>query len=47
MILLIDITKGNFKRIKSLRSQLKTEFIKFETKDYFVIDIEIQMSNSI
>jgi hypothetical protein len=40
MILLIDITKGNFKRIKSL-SQLKTEFIKFETKDYFVIDIEI------
>ena len=39
--------RGNFERIKSLRSQLRTDFIKFEIKDYFVNDAEIQESNYI
>ena len=44
---LIDFTRGNFERIKSLRSQLRTELKKFETKDYFINDTEDQGSNCI
>jgi hypothetical protein len=35
---LINFSKSNFERIKSLSSQLRTEFVKFETKNYFVND---------
>jgi len=34
--------KGNFEIIKSLKSQLRFELIKFETNDYFVNDAKIQ-----
>jgi len=44
---LIYFSSSNFERIKSLRSQLRTELIKFEIKDYFVNDSEIQEPNCI
>jgi hypothetical protein len=44
---LIYFSSGNFERIKSPRSQLRTELVKFETKDYFVNDLEIQGPNCI
>jgi len=44
---LIDFIRGNFKKIKSLKSQLRIELKKFEINDYFENNAEIQGCNCI